>query len=128
MEQRFLGNSGLEVSALSFGTMTLGGRDRFAKMGNLDVGDTSRILDILRDAGVTTLDTADVYSYGGAEGVLGEALRGRRNEFVLISKAYQRIFLGRFGTGLSRKYLMWACEASLRRLQTDHLDLYLCHE
>ena len=81
MEQRFLGNSGLEVSALSFGTMTLGGRDRFAKMGNLGVAETVRILDVLRDAGVTTLDTADVYSYGGAEEVLGEALKGRRDQF-----------------------------------------------
>src|SRR5204863_5875505 len=86
------------------------------------------ILGILRDAGVTTLDTADVYSYGGAEEVLGEALKGRRDEFVLVTKAYQRMAPGPFGTGLSRKYLISACEASLRRLQTDYLDLYLCHE
>ena len=128
MEQRFLGNSGLEVSALSFGTMTLGGRDRFAKMGSLGVAETVRILDLLRDAGVTTLDTADVYSYGGAEEVLGEALKGRRHQFVLVTKVYQRMFPGPHGTGLSRKYLISACEASLRRLQTDYLDLYLCHE
>ena len=106
MEQRFLGNSGLEVSALSFGTMTLGGRDRFAKMGSLGVAETVRILDVLRDSGVTTLDTADVYSYGGAEEVLGEALKGRRHEFVLVSKAYQRMFPGPHGTGLSRKSLL----------------------
>jgi aryl-alcohol dehydrogenase-like predicted oxidoreductase len=128
MEQRFLGNSGLSVSALTFGTMTIGGRDRFAKMGNLGVDDTKRILDVLRDAGVTTLDTADIYSYGGAEEVLGQALEGRRDEFVLVTKAYQRMFPGPFGTGLSRKYLIAACEASLKRLQTDYLDLYLCHE
>jgi aryl-alcohol dehydrogenase-like predicted oxidoreductase len=128
MEQRLLGNSGLSVSALTFGTMTIGGRDRFAKMGTLGVDDTIRILDILRDAGVTTLDTADVYSYGGAEEVLGQALKGRRDEFVLVTKAYQRMHPGPFGTGLSRKYLISACEASLRRLQTDYLDLYLCHE
>src|SRR5262245_56129415 len=128
MEQRFLGKSGLSVSALSFGTMTIGGRDRFAKMGNLGVDETVRILDILRDAGVTTIDTADVYSFGGAEEVLGEALKGRRDDFVLVTKAYQRMFPGPFGTGLSRKYLISACEASLRRLQTDYVDLYLCHE
>jgi len=128
MEQRLLGNSGLSVSALTFGTMTIGGRDRFAKMGSLGVDETSRILDVLRDAGVTTLDTADVYSFGGAEEVLGQALKGRRDEFVLVTKAYQRMFPGPFGTGLSRKYLLAACEASLRRLQTDYLDLYLCHE
>jgi aryl-alcohol dehydrogenase-like predicted oxidoreductase len=128
MEQRLLGKSGLSVSALTFGTMTIGGRDRFAKMGSLGVDDTIRILDVLRDAGVTTLDTADVYSFGGAEEVLGQALKGRRDEFVLVSKVYQRMFPGPFGTGLSRKYLLAACEASLRRLQTDYLDLYLCHE
>ena len=128
MEQRFLGNSGLSVSALSFGTMTIGGRDRFAKMGNLGVAETVRILAILRDAGVTTIDTADVYSFGGAEEVLGQALKGRRDDFVLVTKAYQRMFPGPFGTGLSRKYLIAACEASLKRLQTDYVDLYLCHE
>ncbi|HEY2433190.1 MAG TPA: aldo/keto reductase [Vicinamibacterales bacterium] len=128
MEQRFLGNSGLSVSALTFGTMTLGGRDRFAKMGNLGVDDTVRILGILRDAGVSTLDTADIYSVGGAEEVLGQALKGQRDDFVLVTKAYQRMHAGPFGTGLSRRYLVAACEASLRRLQTDYLDLYLCHE
>src|SRR3954463_10403902 len=128
MEQRFLGNSGLSVSALTFGTMTIGGRDRFAKMGSHGCAETVRILDILRDAGVTTLDTADVYSYGGAEEVLGEALHGRRDEFVLVTKAFQPMFPGPLGTGLSRKYLIAACEASLRRLRTDYLDLYLCHE
>jgi aryl-alcohol dehydrogenase-like predicted oxidoreductase len=128
MEQRLLGNSGLSVSALSFGTMTIGGRDRFAKMGTLGVPETVRILDVLRDAGVTTIDTADIYSIGGAEEVLGEALQGRRDEFVLVTKAYQRMFPGPFGTGLSRKYLISACEASLRRLRTDYIDLYLCHE
>ena len=128
MEQRLLGNSGLSVSALTFGTMTIGGRDRFAKMGNLGVDETVRILDLLRDKGVTTLDTADVYSYGACEEVLGQALKGRRDDFVLVTKAYQRMFPGPFGTGLSRKYLIAACEASLKRLQTDYVDLYLCHE
>ena len=82
MEQRRFGNSGLSVSVLSFGTMTVGGRDRFGKMGSLGVADTSRILDICREAGVTTIDTADIYSFGGAEDILGEALVGRRHEFV----------------------------------------------
>jgi aryl-alcohol dehydrogenase-like predicted oxidoreductase len=128
VEQRFLGNSGLSVSALSFGTMTIGGRDRFAKMGDLGVDETTRILGVLRDAGVTTLDTADVYSFGGAEEILGQALRGQRDQFVLVTKAFMRMSPGAHGTGLSRKYLISACEASLRRLQTDYLDLYLCHE
>src|SRR3954465_11034845 len=116
MEQRFLGDSGLSVSALTFGTMTIGGRDRFAKMGTLGVDETGRILDLLRDSGVTTLDTADVYSYGGAEEVLGQALKGRRDDFVLVTKAFMRMSPGAHGTGLSRKHLIEACEASLRRL------------
>ena len=90
--------------------------------------DTMRILDLLRDAGVTTIDTADVYSSGGAEEILGQALEGRRDEFVLVTKAFQPMFPGPHGTGLSRKYLISACEASLRRLRTDYIDLYICHE
>jgi aryl-alcohol dehydrogenase-like predicted oxidoreductase len=108
--------------------MTIGGRDRFGKMGNLDLADTSRILDICREAGVTTLDTADSYSLGGAEEILGEALVGRRDDFVLVTKAYNRLGTGPHDVGLSRKHLIQACEASLRRLRTDHLDLYICHE
>ena len=128
MEQRRFGNSGLSVSVLSFGTMTIGGRDRFGKMGNLGVADTSRILDICREAGVTTLDTADVYSFGGAEEILGEALEGRRDEFVLVTKAYMRLGTGPHDVGLSRKHLIQACEASLRRLRTDYIDLYMGHQ
>jgi len=128
MEQRRLGNSGLSVSALTFGTMTIGGKDRFAKMGNLGVDETSRILDILRDTGVTTIDTADAYSFGEAEAILGQALEGRRDEFVLVTKGYLRMGQGPHDVGLSRKHLLAACEASLRRLRTDYLDLYLCHQ
>ena len=116
------------MSALSFGTMTIGGRDRFAKMGNLGVGETTRILDLLRDTGVTTIDTADVYSAGASEEILGEALAGRREDFVLVTKAFMRLSSAVHGTGLSRKYLISACEASLRRLRTDYIDLYICHE
>jgi aryl-alcohol dehydrogenase-like predicted oxidoreductase len=128
VEQRLLGNSGLSVSALTFGTMTIGGRDRFAKMGTLGVDETVRILGILRDAGVTTLDTADIYSFGASEEVLGQALKGRRDEFVLVTKAFVRMSPDPHGIGLSRRHLLSACEASLRRLQTDYLDLYLCHQ
>jgi aryl-alcohol dehydrogenase-like predicted oxidoreductase len=129
MELRRLGNSGLTVSALSFGTMTIGGRgERFSKMGNLGVEETSRILDVLRDAGVTTIDTADAYSSGGAEEILGQALKGQRDDFVLVTKAFTRMGPAPHDVGLSRKHLIAACEASLRRLQTDYLDLYLCHQ
>jgi aryl-alcohol dehydrogenase-like predicted oxidoreductase len=128
VEQRLLGNSGLSVSALTFGTMTIGGRDRFAKMGTLGVDETVRILGILQDAGVTTLDTADIYSFGASEEILGRALKGRRDEFVLVTKAFVRMSPDPHGIGLSRRHLLSACESSLRRLQTDYLDLYLCHQ
>jgi len=128
MEQRQFGKSGLSVSVLSFGTMTIGGRDRFGKMGNLGVAETVRILDVCREAGVTTIDTADVYSFGSAEEILGEALAGRRDDFVLVTKAFQRLGTGPHDVGLSRKHLIEACEASLRRLRTDYIDLYICHQ
>ena len=128
MEQRRFGNSGLSVSAFSFGTMTIGGRDRFGKMGNLGVAETSRILDVCRDAGVNTIDTADIYSFGGAEEIVGEALVGRRQDFVLVTKAYMRMGTGPHDVGLSRQHLIQACEASLKRLRTDYLDLYICHQ
>lgn len=129
MEQRRLGSSGLSLSVLSFGTMTIGGRDRFAKMGNLGVAETSRMLDMCRDAGVTTIDTADIYSFGGAEEILGEALQGRRDEFVLVTKGFLRLAGdGAHDIGLSRKHLIQACEASLRRLRTDYIDLYISHQ
>lgn len=128
MEQRRFGNSGLSVSVLSFGTMTIGGRDRFGKMGNLGVAETSRILDACRDAGVTTIDTADVYSLGRSEEILGEALQGRRDEFVLVTKGFMRLAPGPHDIGLSRKHLIQACEDSLRRLRTDYIDLYIGHQ
>jgi aryl-alcohol dehydrogenase-like predicted oxidoreductase len=129
MEQRRFGNSGLSVSVLSFGTMTIGGKDRFGKMGNLGVADTARILDLCREAGVTTIDTADVYSFGASEEILGEALKGRRDDFVLVTKSFMRLgTTGPHDTGLSRKYLIKACEASLKRLKTDYIDLYIGHE
>jgi aryl-alcohol dehydrogenase-like predicted oxidoreductase len=129
MEQRRFGNSGLSVSVLSFGTMTVGGRDRFGKMGNLGVSDTKRILDVCREAGVTTIDTADVYSFGASEEILGEALQGQREDFVLVTKGYNRLGTnGPHDVGLSRKHLLDACEASLRRLRTDYIDLYIGHQ
>ncbi len=128
MEQRLLGNSGLSVSVLSFGTMTVAGRDRFGKMGDLGVAETSRFLDLCQEAGLTTIDTADMYSFGGAEEILGEALKGRRHQFVLASKVFMRMGPGPHDIGLSRKHIVESCDASLRRLQTDYLDLYLSHE
>jgi len=128
MEQRLLGKSGLSVPVLSFGTMTIGGQGRFASMGTLGVPEARRMLDICADAGVTLLDTADVYSSGGSEEVLGEVLVGKRQRFAISTKAFSRMGPGPHETGLSRQHLIEACEASLRRLRTDYIDLYLAHE
>ena len=128
MEQRLLGKSGLSLSALSFGTMTVAGRDRFQHMGNLGVDETQRMLDVCAEAGVTVIDTADMYSFGGAEEVLGEALQGKRQQFVIVTKVFMRVGQGAHDIGLSRKHILESCEGSLRRLQTDYLDVYMCHE
>lgn len=128
MEQRQLGNSGLSVSALGFGTMTVGGRDRFAQMGNIQAEEASRLIDICLESGVNLIDTADLYSFGAAEEVLGQVLKGRRDKFVLATKGFMRVGPGVHDVGLSRKHLLEACEASLRRLQTDYVDLYMAHD
>ena len=128
MEQRLLGKSGLSLSVLSFGTMTLGGRDRFQYMGNIGATEAARLLDICAEAGVTVVDTADMYSFGGSEEVLGEALQGRRGQFILVTKVLMRVGQGPHDVGLSRKHIVEGCEASLRRLRTDYLDVYMCHE
>jgi aryl-alcohol dehydrogenase-like predicted oxidoreductase len=128
LEQRLLGNSGLSVSVLSFGTMTIGGQDRFQHMGNLRVEETVRMLELCVDAGVTVLDTADMYSFGRSEEILGEALAGRRQQFVIVTKVFMRVGKGAHDIGLSRKHIVEGCEASLRRLRTDYLDVYMCHE
>ena len=127
MEYRLFGGSGLEVSVLSFGTMTLGGEGRFAAMGNVQVEEARRHMEICIEAGVNLFDTADVYSFGKSEEVLGQALGARRKEIVLATKAFSRLAPGANQAGLSRRYLIDACEASLRRLGTDYIDLYQAH-
>lgn len=127
MEYRFLGNSGLEVSALSFGTMTLGGEGRFAAIGNVQVEEAARQVGICLDAGVNLFDTADIYSFGKSEEVLGQALGARRKEIILATKVYNRLEAGTNKAGLSRHRIMEGCEASLRRLGTDYIDLYQSH-
>lgn len=129
MEQRFLGKSGLSVSVLSFGTMTFGGgKGRFEHMGKLGVEDAKRMISMCADAGVTVIDTADAYSSGVAEQIMGEALAGRRHEFVLVTKVFVRMGPGANDVGLSRKHIIEGCEASLRRLRTDYLDVYMSHQ
>ena len=127
MEYRMLGASGLEVSVLSFGTMTLGGEGRFAAMGNVQVEEARRHIEICMEAGVNLFDTADGYSSGKSEEVLGQALGSRRKDIVLATKAFARLKPGTNKVGLSRRHILEACEDSLRRLGTDYIDLYQAH-
>jgi len=128
MEYRQLGHSGLRVSALTLGTMTFGGRDRFALVGDTDVAGATRQIDICLDRGVNFIDTANVYSGGRSEEILGEAIKGRRDRVLLATKARMPMGDGPNDAGLSRHHLIAECEASLRRMQTDYIDLYQVHE
>jgi len=128
MDYRQLGRSGLRVSALTLGTMTFGGGGNFAKVGSTDVDGARRQIDMCLDAGVNVIDTADVYSAGASEEIVGQALAGRRDSVLLATKARMRMGDGPNDQGLSRHHLIRACEASLRRLGTDYIDLYQVHE
>ena len=128
MEYRTLGRSGLKVSALAMGTFTFGGRDAFAMVGSQGVEDARRLIDLNLDHGVNLIDTANMYSLGASEEIVGEALEGRRDRVLICSKARMRIGEGPNDEGASRWHLIRECERSLRRLRTDRLDLYLIHE
>lgn len=127
MEYRLLGASGLEVSVLSMGTMTMGGEGRFAAMGNVQVEEARRQIEICIEAGVNVFDTADIYSFGKSEEVLGQALGGHRKDVIVATKGFNRLGPGPNKAGTSRKHLLEACEDSLRRLGTDYIDLYQVH-
>ena len=129
MEYRQLGRSGLKISVLTMGTMTMGGKGGFAKVGNVGLDEARRQIDLCLDAGVNLIDTADIYSTGASEEIIGEALGGQRKAGVLIaSKARFPMGEGPNDRGLSRYHLVRACEASLKRLRTDVIDLYQVHE
>jgi aryl-alcohol dehydrogenase-like predicted oxidoreductase len=128
MEYRQLGRSGLRVSALAMGTMTFGGRGAFAKTGATDVEGARRQIDLCLEVGVNLIDTANVYSRGLSEEILGEALAGRRDRVLVATKARFPMGEGPNDAGLSRHHLIAECEASLRRLGTDRIDLYQMHE
>jgi aryl-alcohol dehydrogenase-like predicted oxidoreductase len=128
MEYRQLGRSGLRVSCLTLGTMTFGGRGQFRAVGETDLEGARRQIDMALDAGVNLIDTADIYSVGAAEEIIGQALAGRRERVLLATKARFPMGRGPNDAGLSAHHLIEACEASLRRLRTDHIDLYQVHE
>src|ERR1700692_154826 len=128
MEYRQLGRSGLKVPALSFGTATFGGSNEFFRAwGASDVAEATRLVDVCLEAGVNLFDTADVYSDGVSETILGKAVAGRREKVLISTKATFRMGPGVNDLGSSRHHLIQACEASLRRLGTDYIDIYHLH-
>lgn len=128
MEYRRLGNSGLMVPVLSFGTATFGGNNEFFKAwGTTDVAEARRMVDLCMENGLNFFDTANVYSRGAAEEILGHAIEGKRNQLLLSTKATFPMGDGVNDYGSSRKNLMTSIEASLRRLKTDYIDIYHMH-
>jgi aryl-alcohol dehydrogenase-like predicted oxidoreductase len=128
MEYRLLGGSGFSVPVLTFGTGTFGGTNEFFKAwGSSDVKEASRLVDICLDAGLTMFDSADVYSDGAAEEILGAAIKGRRDQVLISTKATFKSGPGPNDVGSSRFHLIRAVEGSLRRLGTDYIDLFQLH-
>jgi aryl-alcohol dehydrogenase-like predicted oxidoreductase len=128
MEYRYLGRSGLQVPILSLGTGTFGGRGEFfGAWGNSDVAEATRLVDICLDAGLTMFDSADIYSRGAAEEILGEAIKGRRDAVLISTKATSPMSDKPNDAGSSRQHLTQAIHASLERLQTDYIDLFQLH-
>ncbi|QTG17224.1 aldo/keto reductase (plasmid) [Agrobacterium tumefaciens] len=129
MEYRLLGRSGLKISTVTMGTMTFGGVGWARTIGDLGVSEAKRLVDLCLDAGVNLIDTADVYSDGASEEIIGEILGGKRKDGVLLAtKARFPMGSGPNDAGNSRYHLIEACEASLRRMKTDVIDLYQIHE
>jgi aryl-alcohol dehydrogenase-like predicted oxidoreductase len=128
MDYRTLGSAGLKVSSLCFGTGTFGGGNEFFKAwGSTGVEEAKRLVGLCLDAGINVFDTADVYSDGLSEEILGQAVQGKRNELLISTKATFRLGQGANDVGSSRYHLIQACEGSLERLGTDHIDIYHMH-
>ena len=128
MDYRQLGGSGLKVPVLSFGTATFGGaNDFFRAWGSSDADEARRLVDICLEAGVTLFDSADVYSGGRSEEILGQAIAGRRDQLLISTKATFRLGNGPNDVGSSRHHLIRSVESALRRLGTDYIDLFQLH-
>lgn len=128
METRFLGNSGFKVPVLGFGAGTFGGKGPlFSAWGNTDDAQARRLIDISLEAGLNFFDTADVYSDGASESILGAALKGRRDQVILSTKTGLRAGDGPNDAGTSRFHLLQAVDKALRRLGTDYIDLLQLH-
>lgn len=128
MEYRLLGRSGLKVSAVSMGTFSFGGRGDFAMVASQGVKEAQRLVDTCIEGGINLFDTANMYSAGRSEEILGEVLEGRRDKVLISSKARMCIGDGPNDEGVSRYHLIRECERSLKRLRTDHIDVYFMHE
>ncbi len=122
-----MGRSGLRVSAFSFGAMTFGGEGMFGMMGRIQEQEAERLCGLCLDGGITTFDTADAYSAGRSEEILGYALREKRQQSIIATKCWGRVGPGPNDLGSSRLHIVQACEASLGRLKTDYIDLYQIH-
>lgn len=127
MKTRFLGNTGVRVSELCFGAMTFGGRGYWTSIGQVQQREADDLVNTAMNGGINFFDTADVYSEGWSEEILGKALGSRRKEIVLATKVRGRTGPGPNDVGLSRRHIFESCEASLRRLNTDYIDLYQVH-
>jgi aryl-alcohol dehydrogenase-like predicted oxidoreductase len=128
MEYRLLGGSGLNVPVLTLGTGTFGGTNEFFKAwGVTDVAEATRLVDVCLEAGLNMFDSADVYSDGAAEEILGQAIKGRRDDVLISTKATFQRGPGVNDVGSSRYHLIKAVEGSLRRLGTDYIDLFQLH-
>jgi aryl-alcohol dehydrogenase-like predicted oxidoreductase len=128
MEYRQLGRSGLRISTITLGTMGFGGQGWAKVVGEIDVDGARRQIELAREAGVNLIDTADVYSGGRSEEIIGKALGPDRADVLLATKVRMPMGSGPNDAGLSRHHIVRACEASLRRLGTDWIDLYQVHE
>ena len=124
---RFLGKTGVKVSELCFGTMTFGGRGYWKVIGEVDQKEADRLVGMCFEGGINFFDTADVYSEGRAEEILGKALGPRRKDAVVATKVRGRMGPGPNDIGLSRHHIIEGCDASLKRLGTDYIDLFQVH-
>jgi aryl-alcohol dehydrogenase-like predicted oxidoreductase len=128
MEYRFLGRSGLKVSALSFGAATFGGGNEFFQAwGSTQVDEARRMVDLCLDAGINLFDTANGYSNGLAEEILGKAIQGKRDQLLISTKVFFPMAEGPNDLGTSRQHILQQVNASLKRLGTDHIDIYHMH-
>ncbi|MBN1189675.1 MAG: aldo/keto reductase [Dehalococcoidales bacterium] len=127
MKMRFLGKTGLQVSELCLGTGSFGGRSGYERTGTISQEEADAIVNMCLDTGINFFDTAETYSDGWAEEILGNALVSRRKEAVVVTKVHPSRSPGPNDGGFSRKHIIEGCDASLKRLRTDYVDVYELH-